>query len=109
MAMLRPALIASTLLLCAPGAFAQAADAPQGEVIRLTPEQKEEVLSRAGGAKVEPAIGELPISGARQVHGEMGFMIGTGGMRGAYGTAAVPLGENADATVSFETLRAPRR
>jgi hypothetical protein len=32
-------------------------------------------------------------------------MIGTHGTRGAYGTAAIPLGDNAGAVVSFESSR----
>ncbi|MGH6780613.1 MAG: hypothetical protein ACREB5_00710 [Sphingomonadaceae bacterium] len=96
------------MLLAAPALAQEEASAP-GEVIALTPEQKEEVLNRAGTVKVEPVVGELPVSGVPQVHGEVGFMIGTGGMRGAYGTADVPLGSNFDATVSFETMRGPRR
>jgi hypothetical protein len=41
----------------------------------------------------------------RQIHGEVGAMIGTGGARGAYGLAAIPLGERAGAVVSFESSR----
>ncbi|WP_380872661.1 hypothetical protein [Sphingomonas sp. DBB INV C78] len=104
--LVRSALLLSTLALAAP-ALAQASDAPApaGEIISLSPDEKEKALDSGRGVHVGPAIGELPISGLPQVHGELGFMIGTGGMRGAYGTAAMPLGENAGATISFENYR----
>jgi hypothetical protein len=37
----------------------------------------------------------------RQVHGEVGMTVGTGGTRGFFGTAVVPLSDNATATLSF--------
>jgi len=51
------------------------------------------------------ARGELPDSedARRGVHGEIGAMIGTHGARAIYGTAAIPLGDHADAVVSFES------
>jgi len=51
------------------------------------------------------ARGELPGSEdtRRGIHGEVGVMIGSHGARGIYGAAAIPLGEHADAMVSFES------
>jgi hypothetical protein len=34
-------------------------------------------------------------------HGEVGAMVGSGGMRAVYGTATIPLGDNGRATVSI--------
>lgn len=87
-------------------ALAETGDAEAGQVITLTPEQKEQALQSGSGRAVK---GELPIWGAagadRGIHGEVGAMIGTGGARGIYGTAAVPLGDNAGAIISFEKSR----
>ena len=60
MMFIRPALLAATLILAAP-AMAQVVDVPAGEVIALTPEQKEEALNRAAGGatKIEPAVGDI--------------------------------------------------
>ena len=44
-------------------------------------------------------------SPARGIHGEMGVMVGTNGARALYGTALIPLGDNAGARISFETSR----
>ena len=53
------------------------------------------------------ARGELTGSGGagRGIHGEVGVMIGSNGTRGAYGTADIPLGDKASATVSVESSR----
>ena len=39
------------------------------------------------------------------IHGEIGFSIGTGGYRSAYGTAVVPLAGDGVAILSFGTDR----
>jgi hypothetical protein len=65
------------------------------------------ILDNNTEERAAAARGELP--GARGIgrgiHGEVGVMIGSNGTRGAYGTADIPLGDNAGATVSFETSR----
>ncbi|MBY8824955.1 hypothetical protein [Sphingomonas colocasiae] len=99
-------------------ALAQSAPAPvappaidsdngNGGAIRLSDAQRDAILDastedRAAAARGEPAGAQGP---DRRIHGEMGVMIGTNGTRGTYGTADIPLGENAGATVSFETSR----
>jgi hypothetical protein len=99
-------------LTCAASVAAQTRDntasapsAPSGfssEPIRLSPEEREAAIE-AGAARHER---ELPINGLQPgVHGEVGMMIGTGGARGMYGSAAVPLGENGSAAFSFMTER----
>jgi len=71
--------------------------------IRLTPEQREAALEE-GAAR---AAAGLQPGGApdRQIHGEVGLEVGTGGQRAAYGMAVVPLGENGAAAFAFETDR----
>lgn len=74
-----------------------------GQVYSLTPEQKEQALASATPRPAVPTVETLDETGNdRRIHGEVGAMIGTGGARGMYGTAAIPLGENGGAIVSFE-------
>jgi hypothetical protein len=75
---------------------------------RLTPEQIEAILNEAA-AKRETApmprheeVDEPEAPRAPQVHGEVGFAIGTGGYREAYGTAIYPLGGGSVAAISFD-------
>ena len=87
------ALILATALLVP--TLADAAD-PAAAERRLTPEQVQQVLDEAArkregaGTMADPSASE---SGGLQVpmHGEVGFAIGTGGYRSAYGTAIVGL------------------
>lgn len=82
---------------------AQTPEPASGQVYSLTPEQKEEALASATPRRAAPTVETLDENGNdRRIHGEVGAMIGTGGARGMYGTAAIPLGENGGAIVSFE-------
>ena len=68
---------------------------------RLSDAEIEKILD-AAALKREAAApagetAEIPI------HGEVGFAIGTGGYRSAFGTAIVPLSEEGVAILSFET------
>ncbi|WP_136163387.1 hypothetical protein [Sphingomonas flavalba] len=122
---LRPILsvVGFSALYCAAPALAQAVDgatdaeAP-AHVIRLTPEQREAAMADGSEKKVDAALAQATGGGAvdddaldgidrpdRRVHGEVGFMIGTGGTRGFYGAAAIPLGDNAGAMISFSQQR----
>lgn len=78
-----------------------------GPVHRLSPEQREAAIE-AGAARSAREIdgGNGP---DRQIHGEMGVAIGTGGYRAAYGSAVVPLGDTGVAAVSVETDRSNYR
>jgi len=72
--------------------------------VRLSDEDREAAIE-AGAS----AANELPINGLdRQVHGEIGMEIGSGGSRALYGTAIVPLGESGSAQISFLTGQGPR-
>jgi len=89
---------ASSLAQAAPG---------DGDTIRLTDEQRDAILDRNTEDSAAAARGELTRSQRmdRGIHGEVGMMIGSYGTRGIYGTAAIPLGDNAGAMVSFESSR----
>ncbi len=79
-----------------------AAPALAGEVYTLTPEQRDAALF---SAPVDPTDA-APVRKDRAIHGEMGVTVGTGGMRGVFGTALVPLGDSGMAALSFEDYRA---
>jgi hypothetical protein len=76
-----------------------------GDTIRLTDEQRDAILNNNTVESAAAARGELRDSEIARpgIHGEVGVMIGSQGARGVYGTADIPLGENAGATVSFES------
>lgn len=102
---------------CWPAAsFAQSTPAPvtaqptppaTDDTIRLTDEQRWKILNGNTMESAAAARGELPGSEGpgRGIHGEVGVMIGSHGTRGIYGTADIPLGTNASATVSVESSR----
>lgn len=92
---------------------AQPTVAPDGDTIRLSDEQRDKILDSNTIESAARARGEMDTGGAPLpgIHGEVGAMIGSNGTRGIYGTAAIPLGDNAGAVVSFENSRYgyPRR
>jgi hypothetical protein len=77
------------------------------DTIRLTDEQRNDILDNNTPDKAAAARGELTSAerADRGIHGEVGVMIGSYGTRGAYGVAEVPLGDNAGAVVSVESSR----
>ena len=77
------------------------------DTVRLTDKERMEILDNITEDSAAAARGELtgPGSAGRGIHGEVGAMIGSHGTRGVYGTADIPLGDNAGATVSFESSR----
>ena len=70
---------------------------------RLSPDQIETVLDDAARKRElgQSSDERLP----PPIHGEIGFSIGTGGCRSAYGTAVVPLTREGVAILSFGTDR----
>ena len=85
----------------------QPISSPADDTIRLSDQQRMEILDHNTVESAAAARGELPESrsAGRGIHGEVGVMIGSHGTRGVYGTADIPLGDNAGATVSFESSR----
>jgi hypothetical protein len=80
--------------------------APPSSERRLSPDQIEKVLADAA-KKREAAVVHLDpdaVEPARepQVHGEVGFAIGTGGYREVFGTAIYPLGDDGVAAISLD-------
>ena len=78
---------------------------------RLTPEQIEAVLAEAAKKRAaaekqvhveQVAIDEADPSPPPQVHGEVGFGIGTGGYREVFGTGVYPIGEDGVAAISLD-------
>jgi hypothetical protein len=97
--------ILAATLLAAP---ALAADpAPIADEHRLSAAEVQQILDTAATRPAVPALADIAdgsdTPAARQVHGEMGFAIGTGGYREAFGTAVVPLGSDGVAILSFDT------
>jgi len=81
---------------------ASSATAPASEH-RLSPDQIKTILDDAARKRelADPLDEALPPA----IHGEMGFAIGTGGYRSAFGTAVVPLPGDGAAILSFGTDR----
>lgn len=97
---------AALALLPAVALSAQMTPQAAPDTLSLSDAQKQELLAHNTESSVDAARAGLG-NGApgRQIHGEIGAMVGTHGTRGIYGTAAIPLGDNAGATVSFEDSR----
>jgi len=76
---------------------------PSGDTIRLSDRERDAILDSNTVESAAAARGESARPGGPGIHGEVGAMIGSNGTRGAYGVAAIPLGDNAGAVVSFES------
>ena len=108
-------LIAALLPLTLPAAAAaQQPTAESSDERRLSPEQVEKILAEAaarreGTARPAPEEAAEEKAPPPQVHGEVGFAIGTGGYREAYGTAIYPLGNDGFAAISLDFVDLGRR
>ena len=93
-------------------ARAQTPSPADADTLSLSDAEKADLLSHDTEASVDAArtgLGSTP-GADRGIHGEIGGLIGSRGTRAAYGVAAIPLGQNSQATVSFESSRTdPRR
>ena len=87
-------------------ASAQAQTAPVASERRLSPDEVERVLAEAAARREAAEAAELDT--VPPVYGEVGFGIGTGGYRSAYGTVGVPL-DDGFASFSFSSERARNR
>ena len=100
-------LLCATALLSPSIAFAAAeSPAPLPSEIRLSEAEKEKVLEAAAVTRresttVQSVEDTSADEAGRQIHGEVGFEIGTGGYRSAYGTAIVPLADDGVAIISL--------
>jgi hypothetical protein len=104
-----PALFVAALLL--PSLALASPPTPAGDPrpseVRLTPAEIEKVLATAARKREAniPPTAETPIV----PHGEIGFEIGSGGYRSAFGTIGVPLSDDGFASFSFGTTTGDRR
>ncbi len=80
---------------------------PSGDTIRLTDEERQAIMDKNTVESAAAARGEMtgPERTKLEVHGEVSAFVGSHGSRGIAGTAAVPLGDNAQAVVSVESSR----
>jgi dihydroxyacetone kinase len=104
-------ILAVGLVAAAAAANAQTTETGQAQTIRLSPEQIAKVRD-SDTETAATATTAADLSGraiGKGIHGEVGMAIGTNGARGVFGTAAIPLGENAGAVISFEDSRFGRR
>ncbi len=102
----RTLILVSALLVPGTALAAQDPAQPAASERRLSPDQVEAILNDAA-RKRDPAQSvedALPPA----IHGEIGFSVGTGGYRSAFGTAVVPLPGDGVAVVSFGTDRFDR-
>ena len=108
-----PGLIITAALLTPSLAQAQASQPATASERRLSPQQIEEVLSEAAKKREATAIqdGPQPIgpSAEPQVHGEVGFAIGTGGYREVFGSAIYPVGDGGAAAISLDFIDLGKR
>ena len=97
-------IIASTLMLSAPALAADPAK-PLAPVHSLSEAERDRILDEAATKhrRVEVIAEDLEKAEEPRppVYGEVGFGIGTGGYRSAYGTAVVPL-DDGFAILSFD-------
>ncbi|WP_162987048.1 hypothetical protein [Sphingomonas paeninsulae] len=75
--------------------------AAMADTVTLTPEQAEAAKEAGAARNARAAALGLEPGQDKAIHGEMGVAIGTGGYRSVYGTAIVPLGDNATLGLSF--------
>jgi hypothetical protein len=81
---------------------------PAASERRLTPDQIDKVLDDAARKREQPILSDENLP--PPIHGEVGFSVGTGGYRSAYGTAVVPISRDGVAILSFGVDRqAPGR
>ena len=85
-------------------AIAAPCAAQPSTVYRLTPA---EIAAVAAVPAADPLFDrslfdESEVRRDRRVHGEVGAFVGSGGARGVFGSAAVPLGSDGIAAFSFE-------
>jgi len=98
--------LAGCSMAVASPALAQSVARTVPETLSLTPEEKADIVEHQTEASVDAARAGLAGGGSgQQIHGEIGTSIGNHGMHDVYGAAAIPLGDHAGATVSFEDGR----
>ena len=103
---LRHLLLAAALL--APAGALAAPASPLPSQVRLSDEEKEKALEAAASRNRAPPAAKVELADETKdapapIHGEVGFEVGTGGYRSAYGTAVIPLEGAGVAIISLGT------
>ena len=100
----------SVLAMAAPAPAQESpVPAPIPSEHRLTPQQVEQVLAEAAARRASAEKGTAPavetdgeeLEPLHPIYGEVGFSIGTGGYRSAYGSAVYPVGQDGFASISL--------
>jgi hypothetical protein len=101
--------LAALIMIAAP---AVASAETEGTVVRLSAEDVEAAKEAAAKRNLashfsgeQNAVANDKRNFFGPVHGEVGFGIGTGGYREAFGTAVMPLGEDGLFAFSFDTVQ----
>jgi len=110
---LRTSLLAISLAWSGAALGADAQSQPAQPIMtehRLSPAEIERVLADAARKRehAEPASPSRELEDDNlppPIHGEVGFSVGTGGYRSAFGTAIIPLAGDGVAILSFGTGR----
>lgn len=85
--------------------LAASAAGAEETIVSLSPAAKEQILEAAAARNVG-ATGDPAINGTgRQIHGQIGMMVGTNGARGVFGSAVAPVGETGSVAIAFENSR----
>jgi hypothetical protein len=103
--------VLTTILMLGASAAYAASDAPAETVIRLTPAQiaaiEDAKIARESASPV--LIDTDTPKPPREIHGEVGFGIGTRGYSEIFGTVVTPLGDDGVAAFSFSRQTDGRR
>ena len=101
------------LMLSATAAYAGPVlpETPSGTIIRLTPAQISAIEDAKIARENAPPVGVETETAKRprEIHGEVGFGIGTRGYSGLFGTVVTPLGDDGVAAFSFSRQTYGRR
>ncbi len=89
----------SAALVC--GMLPTLAFAGEETVITLSPAEVEAAKEAGAKAHAQSAALDGGASHKRQIHGEVGFGIGTRGYRSVYGTMVAPLGDTGTVAISM--------
>lgn len=98
---LRPSHLLAFAILAPSATFAAPEPTQPPSEIRLSQEEIDKVLEEAARKREHPQ--QTADDPKRQIHGEVGFSVGTGGYRSVYGTAIVPLDNDGFAIFSLDT------
>ena len=89
----------SVALAC--GMFPALAYGEEGTVITLSPAEVEAAKEAGAKAHAQSAALDGVPNRKREIHGEVGFGIGTSGYRSVYGTMVAPLGDAGTVAISM--------